>query len=850
MSDRWCFGRFELRPIERQLLADGAPAQLGARAFDLLLALHARRDRTVPKSELMDVVWPGLIVEENNLQVQVSALRKLLGPQAIATIPGRGYRFALAADLERLPDEHNRGTPQAALPKAPLAGLPPIPPSLFGRDDDLAALAALLSEHRLVTVLGAGGIGKTTLALAAAHQQAPHVPSIAWVELAPMTDPALIAGTIAQLLQLPMGAGDLQAALVRSIEPLQALLVLDNAEHLVDGVAGLAQALLAGAPGVRLLVTSQAPLKIEGEWLFRVGPLAVPQPGTPLDAALAFGAVALFNERARAADRYFVVDAGNVELVIDLCGKLDGLALAIRLAAARVAQFGLAGLHARLAEPLKLLAGRSRDGPTRQQALRATLDWSHHLLAPVEQMVLRRLGIFVGDFTLASAAAVAGDAAHDQWAVIEALATLVERSLVLLEERRDPRYRLLQSAREYAVERLDESGEARALRTRHCARMLTLMGQSTEDEQSGMPDREWLERYACELDDLRAAIDWSKAHDPAMAVALVGASGTLFLMLGLMHEARMHTEQLVQRVVDAPPLAAARFWSLRSLVLQVVSRQDSLAAALKAIECFRSSGDRLSLYRVLAMAISTTVLPTEQKRELLEEMKGIERTQVCSPMHVHRLAAAAILAAEEGRFADSCALLSSAVDLARAAGRDRQCANLLVWLAFVCEDAGALDAAVDHCREAVALFRANGAANLERGLRSLVSALLDVGDFAEARLALIEMIELSRRCSWHDFLPMPGLFAMLAALQGRFEAAAKLLGLSERLFPPVQNWSKWGKDPALDAAMRLAPLVMHDRIRALLTGALAPATLQSLLAQGAELDEQGACALALERPQL
>jgi tetratricopeptide (TPR) repeat protein len=230
------------------------------------------------------------------------------------------------------------------------------------------------------------------------------------------------------------------------------------------------------------------------------------------------------------------------------------------------------------------------------------------------------------------------------------------------------------------------------------------------------------------------------------------------------------------------------------------------------------------------------LLPTEQKRELLEEVKGIERTQACGHMHVHRLAATAILAAEEGRFADSCALLSSVVDLARAAGRNRQCANLLMWLAFVCEDAGALDAAVDHCREAVALFRASGAANLLRGLRSLVSALLDVGDSAEARLALVELIDLSRRCSWEDFLPMPGLFAMFAALEGRFEAAAKLLGLSERLFPPGQNWGKWGK-------------VMHDRIRALLTGALAPATLQSLLAQGAALDEQGACALALERLQ-
>ncbi|NRF72403.1 winged helix-turn-helix domain-containing protein [Aquincola sp. S2] len=836
MSDRWRSGRFELRPVERQLIVDGTPAALGARAFDLLLALHEHRDRTVPKSELMDTVWPGLVVEENNLQVQVSALRKLLGPQAIATIPGRGYRFALAADAEQPPRERSTA-PRSTSAQASLAALPGSPECLFGRDDDLAALARLLSEHRLVTVLGAGGIGKTTLALAAARGQALHCAKVAWVELAPLADPLLIPGTIAQVLQLPIGAGDPVAALVRSIEPLHVLLVLDNAEHLVAAVAGLAEALLAGAPGVRLLVTSQAPLKVEGEWLFRVGPLAVPEAGTPFDQALGYGAVALFDERARAADRRFVLGADNVDLVIDLCRRLDGLALAIRLAASRVAQFGLAELHARLAEPLKLLAGGSRSGPTRQQTLRATHDWSHRLLAPVEQVVFRRLGVFAGDFTLASAAAVAGDETHDEWSVIEALATLVDRSLVVLDEREDPRYRLLQSARDYALERLDESGEAQALRTRHGARMLRLMEQSLDDETSGMPDREWLARYGCELDDLRAAIDWSKAHDPAMAVALVGASLNLFTMLGLLQAARAHSDELEHQVVEATPaLAAARFWSLRSLVVQVVSRQASEDAALKAVECFRSSGHRLGLHRALAFVVSTTLLPAEKKHEMVQEMQDIERLEERSPVRAHRLAATALLAMDESRFEDAHALLVSAVDLVRAAGRDRQCASFLVWLSFADDEVGAAEAAVAHCREAVALYRAGGASNVERGLRSLVRSLLNVGDVCEARLALADLIERKRRSSWNFFLPMPALFAMLAALEGRFDAAAKLLGLSERLFlatPTNDNWSER----------------THVRIRAMLTDALAPADLQRWMTQGAELDEPAACGLALERPK-
>jgi predicted ATPase/DNA-binding winged helix-turn-helix (wHTH) protein len=834
MSDRRRFGRFELRPTERQLIVDGMPSTLGSRAFDLLLALHERRDRTVPKSELMDLVWPGLVVEENNLQVQVSALRKLLGAQAIATIPGRGYRFVLVADTEQPSQKLASGALQPLAPDQ-LAALPAAPESFFGRDDDLAALCRLLSEHRMVTVLGAGGIGKTTLALAAAHEQAIAGATVAWVELAPLADPALIPVAMAQALQLPLGPGDARAALVRSMHPLQALLVLDNAEHLVDAVAEIAQALLGAAPGVQLLVTSQAPLKIDAEWLFRVGSLAVAEPGTPVDRALGYGAVALFDARARAADRRFVLDPQNVNLVIDLCQRLDGLALAIRLAAARLPLFGLAGLHARLAEQLKLVAGGIRGAPARQQTLRATHDWSFHLLAPVEQAVFRRLGVFVGGFTLSSAAAVARDETHDEWAAIEALAALVERSLVVTDERPDPRYHLLQSAREYALERLEEAGETQALRTRHAQRLLALMEQSIADDQAGMSDREWLARHGCEFDDLRAAIDWSEVHDPPMAVALVGASLNLFPMLGLTHQAWEYTEQLEHRVVDATALAAARFWTLRSLVLQIKAPLDSNDAALKSVERFRASGNRLGLLRALAFVITTTVRtsPAESKRELLNELTEIERSEGHAFMRIHRLAAAAVLASEEKRFAESRALFTCAVDMARAAGRDRQCANLLAWLADLDKDAGELDAAVAHSREAVALYRARGVSNVEHGLRALLTPLLEVGDIAEARRVLAELIELSRRSGWYEFSVLPARLATFAMLDGRFESAAQLLGLADHRVLAGLDTDPWTN-------------VLREPVRTELTVRLAPDELQRLMAQGAALDEPAACALALD----
>ena len=325
-----------MRPRERQLLVEGVPAGVGARAFDVLLALIERRDRLVAKTELLDLVWPGLVVEENNLQVQISSLRKLLGPQAIATIPGRGYRFTAA--LDGVPDSGAGAIPSGSKPAArdvmsPAArrtNLPGELPVLYGRDEDLQSLRLLMAEHRLVTVVGAGGIGKSRLAQAAAHALAQQWPDGAWmVELAGLSDPGLVSSTVAGALDIKIqDPGAARDELIASLASRTLLLVLDNCEHLLDAVAELVEAMLRAAPAVTLLTTSQEPLRVKDEQQLRLLPLAVPAQAQAGHAS-EFGAVALFEARVRAVDARFALNDENAKLAIDICSRLDGLPLAI-----------------------------------------------------------------------------------------------------------------------------------------------------------------------------------------------------------------------------------------------------------------------------------------------------------------------------------------------------------------------------------------------------------------------------------------------------------------------------------------------------------------------------------------
>ena len=426
------FGCFELQPGERRLLVDGEPVALGARAFDVLLALVERPGRLVSKRALMDLVWPGLVVQENNLAAQVSALRKVVGEAVIATIPGRGYRFVARA--EPIGPARDSSPAPPAPPPSLRTNLPVELPALVVRAYELDTLGALIDSHRLVSIVGAGGIGKSLLTQHLLHARRDAYPQgVCWVELASVNESDALPGAVATALGVEAGHGEPVAALVGAVAPLTLLLALDNAEHLLDAVASLAKTLFDAAPGLRIVVTGQAPLRLAAERVLRLGPLGVPGEALPAAQALQYGAIALFAERAHAIDGRFALSEANVVAAIEICRALDGLPLAIELAAARAPTLGVQPLLASMDDRLKLLtASRDRTAPPRQQTLRAALEWSHGLLTAREQKVFRRLGVIAGSASLGLIQQVVADdgenAELDRWAVLDALDTLVDRS--------------------------------------------------------------------------------------------------------------------------------------------------------------------------------------------------------------------------------------------------------------------------------------------------------------------------------------------------------------------------------------------------------------------------------------
>ena len=774
MPDHYLFGRFQLHPATRQLLVDGRPALLGARAFDLLQALVERSDRLVSKGELLDLVWPGLVVEENNLQVHVSTLRKLLGPQAITTVPGRGYRFTLVAQA-----------PAAAPPAAMARGnLPEQAVPLLGREHELASLLALLDAQALVTLVGPGGMGKTTLARAAAQARRQAWPDgVAWVELAALTDPGLVGGAIAQALSLQLaGGGDAQAALVSAMKNLQGLLVLDNAEHLLEGLAPLVQALQHGAPGLRVLVTSQVPLHLAGEQVLRLEALAVPAAEAALGEARQHGAVALFCERALAADRRFALGDGNLQAVIEICRRLDGVPLAIELAAARVPLLGVAGVAARLDDRFKLLANAVRGTPTRQQTLQAALEWSLGLLQPAERAVFVSLGVFAGGFSLplANAVLAQGDG-PDEWALIDALALLTDHSLVQVSASDPPRYALSESARAYAVAQLATDPRADALRARHAAALRRFFDAAQPDWLQ-MADAPWLAHYEPELDNLRAALAWSHGHDAQTLIALVGSAAPLWHHLSLHAEARRWHEVSESLLHDnVPKPLAAAWWRAAQWVWAEASPGRSRGAADHAQGLYRALGDEHGLYAQLTGLAGLWHEPNPAARAALEEALTIERPDWPARERAWGRRAQADVARAEGRLGDSRTARQAELALRLAAGDERGALRARSHLADLALAMGEVGEAVRQGQDLVRDLRGRRSPTTLCGaLLNLMHAQLVRGSIDDAAALAHEVAQLASDCGllWQAV----DTLAWLAACRGRVELSARLAAWSDNAY--------------------------------------------------------------------
>jgi predicted ATPase/DNA-binding winged helix-turn-helix (wHTH) protein len=600
------FGPFRLLAAQRLLLEGDTPVRLGSRAFDILAALVERAGEVVGKEELIGRAWPQTFVEESNLKIQVSALRRAIGDgqggrRYVVTVPGRGYNFVAPISQEEPP----RAAPPPSIAPARLHNLPAAVTRMIGRDEGVSAIMSRLSRHRLVTVVGPGGIGKSTVALAVAERMIANYEDGVWlIDLAPLGEPRLVPSTVATVLGLEVHAENPLPGLIAALRNRRMLLLLDNCEHVIAAATGLVTGVLGGAPYVNILVTSREPLGVAGEHKYRLGSLGSPPPSPELSAAEAgvFPAVQLFVERASAVVEDFALNDANAPLVCEICRRLDGLPLAIEFAAPRIEVLGVAGLAARLDHSLPLLGTRRRGSTDRHQTMRAVLDWSYGLLSEDARQLFRSLGIFAGGFTVEAAASVVMEPVATFADAIDRLADLVTKSLIVADvSGAHPRFLLLGTTRAYALEKLGKTGERERIARRHAEYYRDLF-ERAEAEAEVRPAPEWLTDYTREIDNLRAALDWalSPTGGESIGVVLTAAAASLWLRLSLLEECRSRAKQALGALATgrtSDPRNEMRLYA--ALGVSTSEAPEMGAAFTKALEIAERLGD--SKYQLSAL---------------------------------------------------------------------------------------------------------------------------------------------------------------------------------------------------------------------------------------------------------
>ncbi|MBO9688483.1 MAG: helix-turn-helix transcriptional regulator [Mitsuaria chitosanitabida] len=879
------FGEFKLLPAERLLFRHGAAVALTARAFRLLVALVAHGGRLLSKDELMRRVWPGVVVEENNLAVQIAALRKVLGSRAIVTIAGCGYRFALPVA-------------EVADPAAPggvrAGNLPVRLPPLIGRVEELAELTRLHAEAPLVTLCGEAGVGKTRLAQAMATAvRDRHPDGVWWVDLAALPPRSDVTAAVARTLGLSLGEdpakgaapaathgaangeahgdaatprnGTTLGALIARLAPAALLLVLDNAEHLVDEAGPVVEALVRATPRVTVLVTSQLPLRVDGERLMRLAPLPVED------------AMSLLAERAGlsprdegAAERASLGDRGDAvaeragsrdwedavagragsrdwddAAAERICRRLDGNPLAIQLAAARVHALGLDGLEARLPQRLTLLAPGDPQRATRRNALAAALAWSCDLLSERERLVLRRLGVFPASFSLEGAALVLADDLLPAARVIETVLALDDRSLVSVEPVTPRRLRLLETMRIFAREQMDAAGEAEAMRARWC-RGLRWLFDEAYGEHWRLPQAAWRARYEPELVALWPALETALDLAPMEAVALFASSWPAWVLGEAQDRARAIAPKLVALVDEHPePAVRARFWEAMARGHAVDHPATARDAATRAAALYRELGDRRGEYLALVELAFNWRVDGDVAREALDRARALEEADWPAAVLERGWSTEATLSTSGGDPDGARRAFEAAVAVSRRDGHDTGIDRGLANLADLARVDGRVD---DAIREGEALrarmARAAPTALNAVVLTNLIGALLERGDAARAREVADECARrlgplLFDTCVWTAL----DTLGRLHLSEGAIETAARLAGASDRAFRE-HGQARRQPNEARDRAVIDATLADLD-----------PARRAVLLEEGGRLDEIAALRLAfgltpgLTRPQ-
>ncbi|MDB6090375.1 MAG: putative ATPase [Gammaproteobacteria bacterium] len=834
-------GDFELYPSERMLSVAGKPLELGARAFDLLLVLVEHHGHLVTKATLLERVWPRIIVDENNLPAQVASLRRVLGAGAIRTVPGFGYRLELEVSPRRSTEEAPAPIVRASereplrLSMARRAWPNRLGP-LVGREDDVRDVQEALGRSCLVTVVGIAGVGKTRLAqeILAREAEKPGA-AVAWVSLGPLDAVQHVPSAIALALGLPLPDGvDGFVALCQALENVPLLLILDCADQLGDALATPLAELISQTQGVRALVTSQAPLGIAGETVYRLSVLPVPDPSTPQADAVRYASVALFAQRAAAADRRFELCVANTSLVAEICRRLDGIPLALELAAARVPALGLAALLERLDDRFRLLRPAGRPPDPRHGALHTAFDWSYGLLAPAEQRVFNRLGTFAGSFSLKAAARCVADETIDTCEAIDLIGRLVDRSLVTALTVNPPRYTLLETARYYALERLAANDELQVTRERMAATMLELLDLAYQEYWS-LDEAIWLHRYEPELDNVRAAMEWATANDRALGVALFGSAWPLFVETDLYAEGRARYTQGLPLLSDALPRArVGRFWE--AIATYDSTRQCDRAryAAELAAEMHAATSDIRSHYYALMQLAFNWRVDTAAARSAFEVARTLEDPAWPARLLTHGALTEGALLMNAGQFVDARAAYQRAMRLALTTS-ERQALAATVNIVELDIACGNTAAALQLGRPLALSLRHLGRRETRFELLVMTfSALLLAGEIDEARATGAELYELVIRLDTGKLYTVLDAMAFLACEERRYDAAARIAICADVAH---EAHGQVRRRPAEER--------MRTAVATVLTQHLGPAWHSATCDSREQLDEMAACSLAL-----
>ena len=609
MTDVASFGPFRLFTAERLLKKADEPLELGSRALDILITLVERAGEVVTHKELISRVWPDVIVEEANLRVHIAGLRKVLGDgrdgaRYVTNVIGRGYCFV--APVTRSASQ--RSVPQARLYAGDrLRQLPARLTRMVGRDDTVRALSVQLMARRFVNIVGPGGMGKTTVAVWIAHTLIDEFEgAVFFVDLGALADPDLVPTAVASALGTMTRSEDPFLSLLAFLGDRRVLLLLDNCEHVIDAAAALAEHVVSAAPQTYILATSREALRAEGEHVHLLHPLDGPLDDIGLTAAkaLTFPAVQLFMERAAASGNRSELSDADAPIVAKICRRLDGIALAIELAAGRVRSHGIRGTAELLDNRFKLLWQGRRTAPPRHQTLNAMLDWSYNLLQARDRMILCRLSVFVGVFTPKAALSVAG-AEVNEAEVADAVANLIAKSLISPTTIGETTYyRLLDTTQVYAACKLTDHGEAKNTARRHAIYYSNYL-RDDEAIQSTFGSHN-LSGYAPHIGNLRAALEWAFSGDGdfAVGVELASWAAPLFVGLSLLDECRNWCEQALAGREYAGRGARREMILQEALALSSMFTKgngDEVRAAIeRGIELAETLGDRDHQLQLLA----------------------------------------------------------------------------------------------------------------------------------------------------------------------------------------------------------------------------------------------------------